>query len=70
MGNINGGGVVEWNRGIAQVRECFNFGNTYAGIVSTNSDNGVIEQCVNYGKVFGRYAAGIVAFVGQSNEKR
>ena len=68
-GNINGGGVVEWNRGIALVRECFNFGNTYAGIVSTNSDNGVIEQCVNYGKVFGRYAAGIVAFVGQSNEK-
>ena len=62
--NNTGGGIVAHNYN-GLVYRCFNFGSALAGIATTNSVDGKIEQCVNLGTVDGRYKADIVSSLGK-----
>lgn len=63
-GRINGAGIVNSSNDSSVVRGCFNYGNTYSGIVIHSS--GSVTQCVNFGKTTGRYAADIASWCGSS----
>lgn len=63
-GRINGAGIVNSSNDSSVVRGCFNFGDTYSGIVIHSS--GSVTQCVNFGKTTGRYAADIASWCGSS----
>lgn len=67
--DMNGGGIADNNRKYSTIRGCFNFGDTYAGIAVGSYQDSVIEYCVNLGHTSGRYAADIVSFWGQDNER-
>lgn len=65
-GRINGAGIVNSSNGASVVRGCFNFGDTYSGIVIHSS--GSVTQCVNFGKTAGRYAADIASWCDPPGE--
>lgn len=64
FGRVNGAGIVNSSNDSSIVRGCFNFGDTYSGIVIHSS--GSVTQCVNLGKTTGRYAADIASWCGSS----
>lgn len=66
-GRINGAGIVNSSNSASVVRGCFNFGDTYSGIVTHSS--GSVTQCVNFGKTSGRYAADIASWCGSSMDE-
>ena len=66
----NGGGLVDVNAGT--ISYCSNTGNmrgnAVAGISVTCTKQGHIKRCINLGIMEGRYAGGLVAFLGQGSD--
>lgn len=65
----NGSGIADVNTGL--IIYCTNTGNmsgnAVAGISLTCTEQGYIKRCINFGTMEGRYAGGLVTFLGQGS---
>lgn len=59
------GGIADYNSGSGRISLCYNLGTAEAGIAESSAVGGIIDSCVNIGKVRGRYQSDIVSLLGK-----